>query len=132
MLDLLAPRARDRRRRGLPGRGPLDLGGLWGLHRLDRPELKDPPYEPFTQPRLRGDGERPPDLFAVIRDGDVLFQLPYESFATSVEAFIEQAARDPDVLAIKQTLYRTSGDSPIVRALIPPPSAASRWSSWSS
>ncbi|HEX6493500.1 MAG TPA: polyphosphate kinase 1 [Candidatus Dormibacteraeota bacterium] len=100
--------------------GPLDLGGLWGLHRLDRPELKDEPYEPVTQPRLRADGDGAPvDIFRVIREGDVLFHLPYESFATSIEAFIEQAAADPDVLAIKQTLYRTSGgDSPIVRALI--------------
>jgi polyphosphate kinase len=100
--------------------GPLDLGGLWGLYKLDRPDLKDEPYEAVTQPRLRADGEGTPvDIFRVIREGDVLFHLPYESFATSVEAFIEQAARDPDVLAIKQTLYRTSGgDSPIVRALI--------------
>jgi polyphosphate kinase len=100
--------------------GPLDLGGLWGLYRIDRPELKDPPHEPVTQPRLRGDDEGgPADIFRVIRDGDVLVHLPYESFATSVEAFIEQASRDPDVLAIKQTLYRTSdGDSAIVRALI--------------
>jgi polyphosphate kinase len=99
---------------------PLDLGGLWGLYELDRPDLKDPPYEPVTQPRLRGDaGGGPADIFRVIREGDVLVHLPYESFATSVEAFIEQAASDPDVLAIKQTLYRTSGgDSPIVRALI--------------
>ncbi len=100
--------------------GPLDLGGLWGLYGIDRPELKDPPYDPVTQPRLRGDGEGvPPDIFRVIREADVLVHLPYEFFATSVEAFIEQAVRDPDVLAIKQTLYRTSdGDSPIVRSLI--------------
>jgi polyphosphate kinase len=100
--------------------GPLDLGGLWGLYEVDRPELKDPPYEPVTQPRLRDDAAGgPADIFRVIREGDVLVHLPYESFSTSVEAFIEQAASDPDVLAIKQTLYRTSGgDSPIVRALI--------------
>ena len=100
--------------------GPLDLGGLWGLYRLDRPELRDEPYEAVTQPRLRADGEGTPvDIFKTIREGDVLFHLPYESFATSVEAFIEQAAGDPDVLTIKQTLYRTSGgESPIVRALI--------------
>ena len=100
--------------------GPLDLGGLWGLYRLDRPDLKDEPYEAVTQPRLRADSDGTPvDIFALIREGDVLVHLPYESFVTSVEAFIEQAASDPDVLAIKQTLYRTSGgDSAIVRALI--------------
>jgi polyphosphate kinase len=99
--------------------GPLDLAGLWALHRLDRPELHDPPLKPATQTRLAAAPDGPPDLFKVIAAGDVLVQFPYESFSTSVEAFIEQAARDPDVLAIKQTLYRTSGpDSPIVRALV--------------
>jgi polyphosphate kinase len=99
--------------------GPLDLAGLWALHRLDRPELHDPPFKPATQARLGGGHEGPPDLFKVIAGGDVLVHFPYESFATSVEAFIEQAARDPDVLAIKQTLYRTSGpDSPIVQSLV--------------
>jgi polyphosphate kinase len=99
--------------------GPLDLAGLWALHRLDRPDLHDPPFKPATQARLAAGHEGPPDLFKVIAAGDVLVQFPYESFATSVEAFIEQAARDPDVLAIKQTLYRTSGsDSPIVRSLV--------------
>jgi polyphosphate kinase len=100
--------------------GPLDLGGLWALHRLDRPELHDPPFKPATQTRLGGaTADTPPDLFKVIASGDVLVQFPYESFSTSVEAFIEQAARDPDVLAIKQTLYRTSGsESPIVRSLV--------------
>ena len=97
-------------------RGPLDLGSLWALAALDRPELKDGPLTPVTQWRL--DGERPSDLFAVLRGGDVLVHHPYDSFASSVEAFVEQAANDPDVLAIKQALYRTSADSPIVRALI--------------
>ena len=97
-------------------RGLLDLGSLWALAALDRSELKDEPFTPVTQRRLDGDGT--PDLFAVLREGDVLVHHPYDSFASSVEAFVEQAAEDPDVLAIKQSLYRTSADSPIVRALI--------------
>jgi len=99
--------------------GLLDLGSLAALTQLDRPDLKEEPWTPTTQPRLRGLGAEVPDLFAVLRAGDVLAHHPYDSFATSVEAFIDQAANDPDVLAIKQTLYRTSGPaSPIVRALI--------------
>jgi polyphosphate kinase len=98
--------------------GPLDLGGLWTVHGLDRPELKDDVWAPVTQPRLAPAGDEHVDLFAVLRDGDILVHHPYESFTTSVEAFIEQAAADPHVLAIKQTLYRTSGDSPIVKSLI--------------
>jgi polyphosphate kinase len=99
--------------------GLLDLGSLHALFALDRPDLKEEPWTPTTQPRLRGLGAEVPDLFAVLRAGDVLAHHPYDSFATSVEAFIDHAASDPDVLAIKQTLYRTSGPgSPIVRALI--------------
>jgi polyphosphate kinase len=99
--------------------GLLDLGSLAALTQLDRPDLKEETWTPTTQPRLRGLGAEVPDLFAVLRAGDVLAHHPYDSFATSVEAFIDQAASDPDVLAIKQTLYRTSGPgSPIVRALI--------------
>jgi polyphosphate kinase len=94
----------------------LDLGSLSSLAALDRPELKDEPFTPLTQWRL--DGEVPPDVFEVLRGGDVLVHHPYDSFSSSVEAFVEQAANDRDVLAIKQTLYRTSADSPIVRALI--------------
>ena len=97
--------------------GPLDLSGLWAVYDLERPELKDDPWAPTTAPRLALD-ENEADLFAVIRDGDVLVHHPYESFTTSVEAFIHRASADPNVLAIKQTLYRTSGDSPIVRSLI--------------
>ena len=97
-------------------RGLLDLASLWSIAALDHPEHKDEPFTPVTQRRLGGEGT--PDLFAVLRAGDVLVQHPYDSFASSVEAFVEQAARDPDVLAIKQSLYRTSADSPIVRALI--------------
>jgi polyphosphate kinase len=99
-------------------RGPLDLGGLWALQALDRPDLKVHPWAPVTPARLTpGEGDRS-DLFATIRAGDVLVQHPYESFVTSVEEFIRQASRDPKVLAIKITLYRTSGGSSIVRSLI--------------
>ena len=99
--------------------GLLDMGSLHALSALDRPDLKEEPWTPTTQPRLRGLAAEVPDLFAVLRAGDLLAHHPYDSFATSVEAFIDHAASDPDVLAIKQTLYRTSGPgSPIVRALI--------------
>jgi polyphosphate kinase len=97
---------------------PLDLGGLWSVHGLDRPDLKDPPYQRVTPPVLASaDGERP-DVFAAIRRGDILVHHPYESFRTTVEEFVRQAAADSQVLAIKMTLYRTSGESPIVRSLI--------------
>ncbi|TMF68072.1 MAG: polyphosphate kinase 1 [Chloroflexi bacterium] len=99
--------------------GLLDMGSLSVLAQIDRPDLKEEVWTPTTQPRLRGIAAEVPDLFAVLRAGDVLAHHPYDSFATSVEAFIDHAAGDPDVLAIKQTLYRTSGPaSPIVRALI--------------
>ncbi len=98
--------------------GPLELGGLWAVYDLDRPDLKDNAWVGVTQPRLvDGDGD-PVDMFAALREREVLVHHPYDSFSTSVVAFIEQAAADPAVLAIKQTLYRTSGDSPIVKALI--------------
>jgi polyphosphate kinase len=97
--------------------GLLDLTSLWQLYGLDRPTLKDKPFTPATPPRFM-EGETPKSVFATLREGDVLVHHPYESFATSVQRFIEQAAVDPNVLAIKQTLYRTSGDSPIVDALI--------------
>ncbi len=97
---------------------PLDLGGLWGVYALDRPDLHEQAWAPMTPPRLANAGNEPADLFAVLRERDVLVHHPYDSFTTSVEAFIAQAAADPDVLAIKQTLYRTSGDSPIAASLI--------------
>jgi polyphosphate kinase len=97
--------------------GLLALSSLHELSALDRPELKDEPFVPATHPRLV-DGEQPADIFAALREGDVLVHHPYDSFSTSVQRFLEQAAADPQVLAIKQTLYRTSGDSPIVDALI--------------
>lgn len=99
--------------------GPLDLRGLFDLGRLDRPDLRYPPHLPTTAVAFQpGDSNERSDIFQAIRKSDVLVHHPYESFATSVQAFLDQAARDPHVLAIKQTLYRTSGDSPIVQALI--------------
>ncbi len=98
--------------------GLLDYEGLWAVHALDRPELKDEPFTPVNPVRLAPLDDEPVDIFAAVRAEDVMVHHPYESFAMSTEAFVEQAARDPKVLAIKQTLYRTSGDSPVVRALI--------------
>ncbi|MFC5061447.1 RNA degradosome polyphosphate kinase [Actinomycetospora atypica] len=97
--------------------GLLDLSCLMELLALSRPELKDPVFVPATHPAF-SEGETPKSVFATLREGDVMVQHPYDSFSTSVHRFIEQAASDPKVLAIKQTLYRTSGDSPIVEALI--------------
>jgi polyphosphate kinase len=93
--------------------GLLDTGDLITLSALELPELHDPPFVPVTQPRLQGGR----NLFDVIREGDVLVHHPYESFTTSVERFIQLATEDPDVLAIKMTLYRTGGDSHIARLL---------------
>ncbi|MGP3989566.1 RNA degradosome polyphosphate kinase [Streptomyces sp. 3N207] len=100
--------------------GPLDLTGLSGIaSAMDRPELKYPKFVAGTHRDLAEvESASPPDIFAALRERDVLLHHPYDSFSTSVQAFLEQAAADPDVLAIKQTLYRTSGDSPIVDALI--------------
>ncbi|MGO3326506.1 RNA degradosome polyphosphate kinase [Gordonia sp. (in: high G+C Gram-positive bacteria)] len=97
--------------------GLIDLTALWQVYGLDRPALKERPFVPKTHPAF-GERETPKSIFSTLRDGDVLVQHPYDSFSTSVQRFIEQAAADPHVLAIKQTLYRTSGDSPIVNALI--------------
>ncbi|MFF4526434.1 RNA degradosome polyphosphate kinase [Streptomyces bluensis] len=99
--------------------GPLDLTGLFGIAKLDRPELKYPKFIAGVHRDLAEvESASAPDIFAALRERDVLLHHPYDSFSTSVQAFLEQAAGDPDVLAIKQTLYRTSGDSPIVDALI--------------
>ena len=99
--------------------GMLDLTALYRIADLDLPELRAEPWTPVTPPRLvPPDEDEPADVFAAIRAGDILVHHPYESFAASVERFIAQAADDPDVLTIKQTLYRTSGDSPIVQSLI--------------
>nr|MBW4030847.1 polyphosphate kinase 1 [Acidobacteriota bacterium] len=96
---------------------PLGLHDFWSLYAIDRPELKGEGWSPLTPRRLL-DGDHVGDVFAAVRDGDILLHHPYDSFSDSVEIFIDQAARDPDVVAIKQTLYRTSGDSPIVASLI--------------
>lgn len=98
--------------------GPLGLSSLWSVYELDRPDLKDPPWVGVTQLRLVDREGGPSDIFATVREGDLLVHHPYDSFSTSVLSFIEQAAHDPQVLAIKLTLYRTSGDSPVVKALI--------------
>jgi polyphosphate kinase len=98
--------------------GLLDLSALWQVFsECDRDDLKDRPFVPATHPQL-ADGEVPRSVFNRLRECDILVHHPYHSFSTSVQRFIEQAAADPNVLAIKQTLYRTSGDSPIVDALI--------------
>ena len=99
--------------------GPLDLTGLWDLYSLDRDDLKLRKYVSKTSRQLADvESSSAPDVLACIRERDILLHHPYDSFSTSVQLFLEQAAIDPNVLAIKQTLYRTSGDSPIVDALI--------------
>ncbi|MGB5974428.1 MAG: polyphosphate kinase 1, partial [Nodosilinea sp.] len=109
--------------------GLLNLKDLFFFLSLPLPELKDKPWTALVPPKLkpvaeldedgnRSYAEHPPNVFAILRDGDLLVHHPYESFSTSVQEFITQAANDPKVLAVKMTLYRTSGDSPIVKALI--------------
>jgi polyphosphate kinase len=99
--------------------GLLDLEDLWDIVGVPGyAELRDPPYTPVTQPRLHADDTAHTDVFAAMRRGDILLHHPYDSFATSVERFVDQAVSDPDVLAIKQTVYRTSDDSPLVPSLI--------------
>ena len=99
--------------------GLLDLTDLWQIVKLPGfSDLRDTPWTPVTQPRLQGEDDGHVDIFSVIRAGDVLVHHPYDSFATSVERFVEQAANDPEVLAIKMTVYRTSDDTPLVPALI--------------
>jgi polyphosphate kinase len=97
----------------------LDLGALWSLVDRGRPSARDEPWSGVTPPALIVSRGQPPDIFAALREQDVLVHHPYDRWDTTVGAFVDQAADDPGVLAIKQTLYRTSdGDSPIVRSLI--------------
>ncbi len=99
--------------------GLLDLADLWGVVKIPgHSDLREAPWTPVTQPRLQGEEDEPVDFFATIRQSDVLVHLPYDSFTSSVERFINQAARDPEVLAIKLTVYRTNEDSPLISALI--------------
>jgi polyphosphate kinase len=99
--------------------GLLDLTDLWQIVGLPGfSDLRDAPWTPVTQPRLQGEEGNGVDMFAAIRNGDLLVHHPYDSFATSVERFVEQAVNDPQVLAIKMTVYRTSDDTPLVPALI--------------
>jgi polyphosphate kinase len=119
MLELLVSELDITEKEVFPLPGPLDLTGLFSLTGLDRAELKYPAFLPSTHPHLAEvETAKPADMFAALKHRDVLLHHPYDSFATSVQRFIEQAADDPQVLAIKQTLYRTSGDSPIIDALI--------------
>ncbi len=97
---------------------PLHLGDLIDLSGMDRPELKVPDHHPVTPAAFRSEDDEAPDLFALMRQRDLLVHHPYDSFVTTVEELLAQAARDPGVLAIKLTLYRTSGDSPVVEHLV--------------
>ena len=99
-------------------RAPLDLTCLWQLHTLDRPDLKDKPWPPVTAGRIAAAEESDRSIFSVIRERPLMVHHPYESFASSSESFIAQAADDPRVQSIKMTLYRAGGDSPIARSLM--------------
>ncbi|MGZ4678917.1 MAG: polyphosphate kinase 1, partial [Ilumatobacteraceae bacterium] len=99
-------------------RAPLDLTCLWQLHALDRPDLKDQPWPPVTAGRIAAAEEADRSIFSVIRERPLMVHHPYESFASSSESFIAQAADDPRVQSIKMTLYRAGGDSPIARSLM--------------
>ena len=119
VLDLLVSELGVGRAEVVSLPGPLDLTGLHSIADLPRDDLKYAAFLPTTHPSLAEvESSSPVDVFDSVARHDVLLHHPYDSFATSVQRFLEQAAADPHVLAIKQTLYRTSGDSPIIEALI--------------
>ena len=119
VLDLLMRELQVTQDEVFSVQGPLDLSGLQAIAALPREDLKFPTFLPKTHPMLAEvETSSPPDVIGAMRHRDILLHHPYDSFATSVQRFLEQAAADPKVLAIKQTLYRTSGDSPIVDALV--------------
>jgi polyphosphate kinase len=119
VLDLLSRELQVTRSEVYRLPAPLDLRSLFVIGDLERSDLRYEPFVPLTPPELSfTESSKAADVFAAVRAKDILLHHPYDSFSTSVQAFIEQAAVDPHVLAIKQTLYRTSGDSPIVDALI--------------
>ncbi len=112
-----ALRVEERQVYAIPGL--LDMNDLWQIAGLPgHPDLRDEPWTPVTAPRAAVAEADEHDMFSVIRQGDLLVHHPYESFHTSVERFVTQAVEDPDVLAVKQTVYRTSDDSPLVPSLI--------------
>src|SRR3954452_22731766 len=118
MRDLITEALEVEERQVYDIEGLLDLNDLWQLVKLPGfADLRYPPWSPVPQPRLQGEHDEV-DVFGQIRQGDVLVHHPYDSFVTSVERFVEQAVSDPDVLAIKQTVYRTSDDTPLIPALI--------------
>jgi polyphosphate kinase len=118
MLELLARELDLGPRDVTVHHAPLDLTCLWQLHTLDRPDLKDKPWPPVTAGRIAAAEESDRSIFSVIRERPLMVHHPYESFASSSESFIAQAADDPRVQSIKMTLYRAGGDSPIARSLM--------------
>ncbi|MDX1524308.1 MAG: polyphosphate kinase 1, partial [Anaerolineae bacterium] len=116
VLRLLATNLEVRDEDIYEAKGPLGLSGLMSLLRIDRPQMKDPPYQPIVHPRLRNLENRS-EIFDAIRQGDILLHHPYDSFVPVID-FLKAAARDPNVLAIKQTLYRAGKNSPVVDALM--------------
>jgi polyphosphate kinase len=119
LRDALTAGLKVEHRQAYTVEGLLDFTDLWQIVKLPGfSDLRYPPWTPVTQPRLQGEDGGGVDMFDVIRQGDVLVHHPYDSFSTSVERFVEQAVEDPEVLAIKMTVYRTSDDTPLVPALI--------------
>ncbi len=118
MLEFVAASLRLERDDIYERQGPLEYADLFPIADLDIPDLKEPRWAPATPARLQSAIDEGGDIFSAIRQRDILLHHPYESFAASVEQFIAAAAKDPDVLAIKQTIYRTSRDSPFVASLV--------------